>query len=166
MPKNNLVLRDANLRYRNFSGKPGKFNAEGDRNFCVDVPEELAKMLIRDGWNVKTVNKKSPEEDDIYYIKVNVRFNSRIPPKIVSITSGGATILDEESIDQMDQVDIAKADLSINPYESEVRGEHHVTGYLKSLFVTVDEDELDKEYSDVLNRNLPKYVPEDDDLPF
>jgi hypothetical protein len=53
--------------------------------------------------------------------------------------------------------------MSINPYESTVRDKHYVTGYLKSLYVTIDEDELDVKYADV--EEVMGGV-EDDDIPF
>ncbi len=151
--RKNLILENVEILpapFRNFSGKQTKYNAEGDRNFCVVIPPDLAEMLSKDDWTVKVLNKRSDDEEDRYYIKVKVRFNSNRKPKIVQITSGGKTLLDEESVENLDWADIVSADISINPYESNVRGEHYVSGYLKSLFVTIDEDELDKKYSDVI----------------
>lgn len=171
MARKNLVLEDVEILpvpFRNFSGKPTKFNAEGDRNFCVIIPEELAKMLMDDDWTVKVLNKRSDDEEDRYYIKVKVRYNSNRKPKIVLITSGGNTMLDEESVDILDWSDIEKADISINPYESDVRGKHYVSGYLKSLYVTIDEDDLDKKYADIEYGDLPVAgdAVEDEDIPF
>ena len=167
MPKrNNLILKDVEIlpgSFRNFSGKPNKFNAEGDRNFCVVIPSDLAEMLMKDDWTVKMLNRRSEDEEDKYYIKVKVRFNSNKKPKIVQITSRGKTLLDEESVDNLDWADIVNADMSINPYESTVRDKHYITGYLKSLYVTIDEDELDIKYADV--EEAMESV-EDEDIPF
>ena len=164
--RQNLILEDVEILpapFRNFSGKQTKYNAEGDRNFCVVVSPEIAEMLLKDDWNVKVLNKRSDDEDDKYYIKVKVRFNSNRKPKIVQITSRGKTLLDEESVDNLDWADIVSADISINPYESVVRDKHYVSGYLKSLFVTIDEDELDKKYSDIAEVSAEVI---DEDIPF
>lgn len=166
MPKKSVIIENAEIlpgRFRNFSGKPGTYNAEGDRNFCLVIPPEVAGDMEADGWNIKVLNKRSDEEDDRYYIKVKVRFGSNKPPKIVMITSGGKTMLDEESVDMLDWADIETADVAINPYESEVRGQHYVTAYLKSLYVTIEEDDLDRKYADVGPMNE---VTEEEDLPF
>lgn len=164
--RNNLILKDVEIlpgSFRNFSGKPNKYNAEGDRNFCVVLPSDLAEMMMQDDWTVKMLPRRNEDEEDRYYIKVKVRFNSNKKPKIVQITSHGKTLLDEESVDNLDWADIVTADMSINPYESTVRDKHYVTGYLKSLFVTIDEDELDIKYADV---GEAMNVVEDEDIPF
>ncbi len=165
--RKSFILYDVEILptpFRNFSGRQTKYNAEGDRNFCIVIPPDLAEELAKDDWNVKPLNARNEDEEDRYYIKIKVRFNNnRSRPKIVQITSGGKTLLDEESVENLDWADIVTADVSINPYESTVRGEHHMSGYLKSLFVTIDEDELDKKYSDVESIGTDVV---DEDIPF
>jgi len=164
--RKNLILEDVEILpapFRNFSGKQTKYNAQGDRNFCVVIPPDLAEMLSKDDWTVKVLNGRTEDEEDRYYIKVKVRFNGNRKPKIVQITSGGKVMLDEESVDNLDWADIISADISINPYETNIRGEHYISGYLKSLFVTIDEDELDKKYSDVIAASEEVV---DEDIPF
>lgn len=169
MTSRNLILENVEILpggFRNFSGKPGQYNAEGDRNFCVVIPEELVPMMEKDGWNIKTLVARDEGDQDKHFIRVKVRFNSNRPPKIVLISSGGKSLLDEESVDVLDWSDILNADMAINPYESDVRGEHHVTGYLKSLYVTLDEDDLEKKYADIQYGDLPAIESPDDDIPF
>ena len=169
MANRNLILENVEILpggFRNFSGRPGQYNAEGDRNFCVVLPEDLVPMMESDGWNIKTLPARDEGDQDKHFIRVKVRFNSNRPPKIVLISSGGKSILDEESVDILDWSDILSADMAINPYESDVRGEHHVTGYLKSLYVTLDEDDLEKKYADVRYNDLPNFEPPEDETPF
>lgn len=167
MAKKNLIIENVEILpggFRNFSGKPGTYNAEGDRNFCVVIPEELVPTMVNDGWKVKELTGREDNDDVKHFIRVKVRFNSNRPPKIVLITSGGKSMLDEESVDVLDWSDILSADIAINPYESEYQGKPHITGYLKSLYVTIDEDDLEKKYADVDYGGVP--VDEDDDVPF
>ena len=49
----NATLNDVQIRFRNFSGNQGQYNALGQRNFCALLPEDTAEAMARDGWNVK-----------------------------------------------------------------------------------------------------------------
>ena len=169
MANKNLILENVEILpggFKNFSGKPGQFNAEGDRNFCVVIPEDLVDPMANDGWNIKTLNARDESEHDKHFIRVKVRFNSNRPPKVIMLTSGGKVPLDEESIDVLDWSDILSADMAINPYQSEYQGKPHVTGYLKSLYVTIEEDDLERKYADVPDGDMPAISDPDDDIPF
>lgn len=149
-----LLIEGAQIVFRNFAGKEGMYNAEGDRNFCVLLDDDLAGALIRDGWNVKHL--KAREEGDVpqAYIQVSVKYRGRNgntvrPPSIVMITSKGRSPLDEEMCEILDWVDIANVDLIIRPFEWSVNGKSGVKAYLKSIYITIQEDALALKYQDV-----------------
>jgi hypothetical protein len=48
-----IVLEDVKLIFRNFAGREGMYNREGDRNFAVELPKDVAEELAANGWNVK-----------------------------------------------------------------------------------------------------------------
>src|SRR5690242_15378863 len=151
MPPNDgmLIIEDARLIFRNFSGKEGRYNREGDQNFCVLLEPDVAEVMRRDGWNVKTL-KPREEDDDVPqpYIQVSIGFKIR-PPRIVLVTSRGRTTLEENMIEVLDWVDIKTVDLTIRPYEWSVRGETGIKAYLKTMYVTIHEDPLDLKYADL-----------------
>lgn len=145
-----VVIEDAPIRFRNFSGKEGQFNRAGDRNFSVLLDQDTAKEMVEDGWNVKQL--KPREEGDLPqdYISVKVNFGAgRRPPRIVLITSRGKTTLGEDDVNILDWADISKVDLIIRPYQWEVSGKTGIAAYLYSIFATINEDELDLKYADV-----------------
>lgn len=139
-------IEDAQLIFRNFEGKEGMYNTAGDRNFCVPVSPEMADQLIADGWNVKLLKPNEEGEPGTPYIQVSVSYKTR-PPRVVMITSNGRTNLTEDSINVLDWADIRVADLICNGYEWNINGKTGVKAYLKSLFVTLEEDELEIKYS-------------------
>ena len=53
MIKNNITIENARIGFRNFSGKEGKYNPKGARNFCVFLAKEDAENLEQEGWNIK-----------------------------------------------------------------------------------------------------------------
>jgi len=141
-----LVLENARIVFRNFSGKEGKFNNEGNRNFCVLLDPDVADDLKRDGWNIRVFEPR--EEGDLPqpYTQVRVSYTGR-PPKIVMISSNGRTNLDEDSVNILDWAEIETVDMILIPYAWEVRGTTGVKGYLKTMYVTIKEDALEKKYA-------------------
>lgn len=162
----NVSIRNAHIIFRNFSGAESKFNAAGNRNFCVIIDdEEMVKTLTDDGWNVKILASRDPDEAPKNYIQVKVSFDY-YPPAVYLISGNNKTQLDEDTIDILDSADIKKIDLAIRPYPWEVNGKTGVKAYLKTMYVTIFEDEFAEEYR---NLGKPFEEPEDSedlDIPF
>lgn len=151
-----LMIENAQIIFRNFAGKEGMYNAEGDRNFCVLLDTDLAKKLQEDGWNIKTLKARDddPDAEPQAYIQASVKYRGRNgntvrPPTIVMITSKGRTPLNEEECEILDWVDIANVDLILRPFQWAVSGKTGVKAYLKSIYITIMEDELQLKYADV-----------------
>ena len=158
----NVTLFDVRLIFKNFSGKAGMFNAEGERSFGIALPQDIADNMRALGWPVKEL--KAREEGDFPqpYISVKVKYtpNSR-PPKATLVTSKGKTPLDESLISTIDYADITKADVILRAFNYDFNGNQGVTAYLNSVFVTIREDELDMKYSEVPDANpAPAYTNE------
>lgn len=143
----NVAIENAILAFKNFAGKEGKWNPEGNRNFCILLNDDIADSLKEDGWNVKYLSPKDENESPQPYIKVSVRYD-KIPPKIIVITSRGKSQLKEEEVNMLDWADIEYVDLIITPYFWNKNKETGIKAYLKSMYVTLTEDEFEKKYYD------------------
>lgn len=148
MVKNNIVIENARIGFRNFSGKEGRFNPAGRRNFCVFLEKDIAEAMIQDGWNVRYLHPREEGDDEQAYLQVAVAYNN-FAPKIIIVTSRGKSQLDEESIDILDWAEIDNVDLILRPYNWEVSGKTGVKAYLKTMYVTLVEDEFEKKYYDI-----------------
>ncbi len=141
-----FMVEDATLIFRNFSGNEGMYNPAGSRNFGVILDQKTAEKMLKDGWNVKFPDSREEGEERDPYISIQLGFKVR-PPKIVMITSAGRTNLTEETVSVLDWADVRTADLICNGSYWEVNGKTGIKAYLKSLFVTIEEDALDLKYA-------------------
>ena len=146
-----VTMEGVRIIWRNFAGKERKYNAEGQRNFTVIIPdEETAEAMLADGWNVKWLEPRE-EYDEVErtpYLKVNVKYGKGRPPRAVVVTDKNRTQLDEDTIETLDLVDIKNVDLIVRPYEYDVNGKQGISAYLKTIYVTIEQDELEERYEE------------------
>lgn len=152
MPRDNTItMEGVRIIFRNFEGKEGQYNREGDRNFAVLLDDKkVVKAMEQDGWNVKYLKPREGDEEpeEQAYLSVSVNYKGR-PPKIVMITSNGRTYLGEDDIAVLDWADLENVDLIVRPYEWAVNGKTGIKAYLQSLYVTIREDELELKYANM-----------------
>lgn len=145
--KKPITFEDARILWQNFRGLEKTYNAEGERNFNLVIDKDLAEQMADDGWNVKCKLPREEGDEPLCHMEVKVSFKGRFPPRIVLINSGGQTDLDEETVGLLDQIRYSRIDLIINPSEWDVNGKRGIKAYLKSIYVTQDEDVLEAKYN-------------------
>lgn len=136
--------------FRNFSGNPDRYNPDGGkRYFNIEIPDaELADTMLNDGWNVKTRQPDDEYENELRFMKINVKYND-YPPKIyrVSNITGRRVLLDDLTVGELDHSKILSADLTISPFTNWGDGDM-ASAYVTTMYVTVDDDPLAAKYED------------------
>lgn len=148
---NTVLMEGVRIIFRNFAGKEGQYNREGDRNFAVLLDKQVADAMAEDEWNIKWLRPRTEEEGEEpqAYLPISVNFKGR-PPRIVLITSRGRTNLGENEIETLDWVDIVNVDMIVNPYHwGPINGKSGVKAYLQSIYVTIEEDPLEIKYNEL-----------------
>ncbi len=164
--RDTISFENAHIIFRNFSGKVSEYNRNGDRTFDVVIDNrELVDKLLEDGWNVKERTPKKDDSDPFFHLQVKVAFGN-IPPAIWLVTSKAKRRLTEETVGELDYADIANVDLIIRPYNWTVQPgtkneKSGVKAYLKSMYVTLREDEFAEKYSDKFSDGA-----EEEDYPY
>lgn len=155
----NLSVENARIIFRNFAGKESKFNPKGKRNFCLLLDPESAQNLSDEGWNVKFLNPRDPDDDPQPYIQVAVAFEN-FPPNVWLISGKKKTKLDEDSVAVLDYAEIQNVDVIVTPYFWELpSGKSGVKAYVKTMYVTIVEDEFQKKYKDLDEDDDPEDTP-------
>lgn len=150
MPQDNatVLVEGARIMFRNFRGEETPYNKPGDRNFAIALPEDKAETLAADGWNVKKLEPKEGYEEEgvTFYLPVAIRFDV-FPPRVELVTDTSRSRLGEDQIGMLDWADITNVDLIVRPHNWEMPGGKHGTkAYVKTMFVTIEEDALERKY--------------------
>lgn len=154
-----VTFDNARILWRNFSGEEKQYNDAGNRNFHLVLDEPTYEAMKADGWNVKRKEPREEGGDPLFHVEVTVSFRGKFPPKLVLVTSAGQTRLavrpdgtiDADEVNILDMVEIEKVDLIINPRYWEGAAGSGVKAYLKTIFVTQREDELERRYAELEN---------------
>lgn len=158
MRNNDIVLEGVRLIFKNFSGAKGQYNPQGKRNFHVILPPDIAEQLGNAGWNVKRFEPRMEGDDPMFTLPVAVSYRL-YPPKIVLVSSNGKTILDEDELNILDFTQFTNIDVIINPSHYNFNGQQGIKAYLRSMYATIYEDELEKKYMAVPDSAINSLVP-------
>lgn len=154
---NNINIEGATIIWKNFSGERDKFNP-GKRGFSVVIDDAvMADELRQEGWNIK---ERRPLQDDSIFENdaadpserewtLPVKLNMNRYTQVWLIVGNHKTLLDENTVAQLDVVDIIDCDISIRPYEWEMSGRTGITAYVDSMYVTIRENKFAEKYADL-----------------
>jgi hypothetical protein len=145
-------IASAKIFWRNFSGEASDMNKEGDRNFCVGLPEDIWTEMKAAGWPCKMKPPRNDDDVPLFYMPVKVKFD--FYPPIVELIQGGVSVpLDATTVDLLDTVEIENVDLVLSQYNyfHKPTKKSGITAYLKAIYVTAAQNAFAEKY-----RNVPR----------
>ena len=148
----NVIIENAILLFKNFSGREDKYNRNGRRTFNVIIPnEQHALMLLEEGWNIKEIPKRDDDDTISYRVQVDVSFRELPyikPCKVFMYAGKNRVQLDDQTISELDYADIKNVDLVIRPREWwNDAGEYNIKAYLQEMHVVIDTSVFDDKYA-------------------
>ena len=165
-----LEVRNAFIFWTNFAGRENKFGNKA-KTFNLAISLEIAEILNTQGWRVRDILNKIDDDDEgetLYFVNIKVNMESSYPP-IVTLFSEfrgerSRRALDNETISELDRLDILSSDCIVNSYESR-QYPGKVTGYLSKLNIIQEPNqEFGGKYDDWLAEDHEDTL--DDDIPF
>lgn len=146
---NNINIEGATIIWKNFSGERDRFNP-GKRGFSVVIDDAvMADELRNEGWNIKERPLQEGADPSEQEWTLPVKLNMNRYTQVWLIVGNHKTLLDENTVAQLDVVDIIDCDISIRPYEWEMSGRTGITAYVDSMYVTIRENKFAEKYADL-----------------
>lgn len=146
---NNINIEGASIIWKNFSGERDRFNP-GKRGFSVVIDDAvMADELRNEGWNIKERPLQEGADPSEQEWTLPVKLNMNRYTQVWLIVGNHKTLLDENTVAQLDVVDIIDCDISIRPYEWEMSGRTGITAYVDSMYVTIRENKFAEKYADL-----------------
>jgi len=170
-------LQNHQIIFRNFAGTKDAYNQSGKRQFSIILDPERAQDLSDKGWNVKVLHARDEGEPPTPFLPVEANLDGYYPPKVY-LMSGVAqpdgtidiqakTMLDRDTIAELDHANFAKVDIIVSPYSWEWNGRTGIKAYAKAIYATVILDPLELKYANIGSNNpLAPNPYEDDEVPF
>lgn len=147
MARKTLILEDAKILFRNFSGE--RFNTPGIGDVSLVIAPADVEPLMNEGWSIKewtpTDDDGNALDDPTPFLKAKVRYD-KVPPAIYIVTSGGPTLLDEETVKELDNAEITMVDCILVQAPWAVGGKEGIAAYVQEMFVTIRESRFAEKY--------------------
>lgn len=145
-----VEIPDAKIKwgFSNFGGREATYNAEGDHNFTIILPDELADKLRAEGWAVKTMDGYEEGDPPEHLLKVKISYKYE-PPKIFLILGDRKLRADERDLDDIRRDTCERIDVVITPSRW-VHGKNTgVSAYAKELYAKVKLSRFRETYADL-----------------
>jgi len=144
-----VELEDIKIKwaFSHFDGREDTFNALGDHNFQVILPDDVADRLREEGWNVRTMDGYEEGDPPEHLLKVKISYKYE-PPKIYLIKGDRKLRADERDLADIRRDTCEQIDVIITPSRWVAGGNSGITAYTKELYAKVKESRFSAKYAE------------------
>lgn len=137
--------------FSHFDGRADMYNEEGQHNFVVLLPEDIAQQMAADGWNVK--EKPAYEEGDPPEWHLEVKISYKFEDPMIWLIKDNGVRKRRVRAKQSDLKDIKrsttqKIDVILTPSKWTQPGRSGITAYAKELYATIKESRFAAQYDE------------------
>jgi len=143
-----VELEDIKIKwaFSHFDGREDTFNALGDHNFQVILPDDIAERLREEGWNVRTMDGYEEGDPPEHLLKVKISYKYE-PPKIYLIKGDRKLRADERDLADIRRDTCEQIDVIITPSRWVAGGNSGITAFTKELYAKVMESRFSAKYA-------------------
>jgi len=123
-------------------------NKGGTRNLCIRLDNEIAEQMRDEGWNVKILPPREDGDEAHYFISAEVRFRP-MRPSIYLVSGNKKTLLDEDTIECLDNSRFKEVSLRIHPRVwVNDNGEEKIKAFLSEAYFVVNLSNIGRKFAD------------------
>jgi hypothetical protein len=133
--------------FSHFDGREDLYNGQGDHNFTIILPDDVAKAMSAEGWNVVTKPgyEEGDPEENLLKVKISYKFE---PPKIYLIKGERKIRAEERDLADIRRDTCEQLDVILTPSRWVHGGNTGITAYAKELYARIKESRFSAKYAD------------------
>jgi hypothetical protein len=146
---NDVELDDVKIKWQfsHFDGREDTFNAEGDHNFNIILPPDIADKLRAEGWAVRDMPGYEEGDPDEHLLKVKISYKYG-PPKIYLIKGDRKFRADERDLADIRRDTCERIDVIITPSRWVSGPNSGISAYAKELYAVVRQSRFSEKYEE------------------
>lgn len=145
-----VELEDVKVKwaFSHFDGREDTYNAEGDHNFTIILPEDVADKLRSEGWAVRTMDGYEEGDPQEHLLKVKISYKYE-GPKIYLIMNDRKMRADQRDLKDIRRDTCERLDIIITPSRWVNGPNSGITAYVKELYAKIKVSRFATMYSDL-----------------
>lgn len=134
--------------WSHFDGREDVYNTPGDHNFTISLPEDIAKEMASQGWNVREREGREEGDPPEWTLECKISDKFGVPP-IFFIKRGRKFRIEAlEELREVRRDSCSKLNVILQPSPWTNGMRSGITAYVKEMYVEINESRFAAEYAD------------------